>query len=169
MISLQSSSPLHNCRLQIQIPLCVQSLFIWSQFSLWRFYCLFGYINSSVRLKWLHTNCIWLGRALINTQRHKHTNWLREVSLVKSEALQFHSNITGTTEPVNLLFSHTGETVSQPAAEWCVSAQSHLYLSDFLWPSPCLCSSQWAHFYSLHLATSGFHCSINRHFHFTLH
>lgn len=70
MISLQSSS-------------FSPFLFLWSQFSWWGFYCLSGCINGNVRLEWVHTNCIWSGRAL----KHKQTNWLREVSLVKSEAL----------------------------------------------------------------------------------
>lgn len=45
---------------------------------------------------------------LLNTHRNNR-KCLREVSLVKSEALLFHFNIMGTTVPINLLFGHTGK------------------------------------------------------------
>lgn len=100
---------------------------------------------------------------LLNTHRNNRDweRYLREVSLVNSEALLFHSDIIGTTEPVNFLFGHTWQTVTQRAVEWCVSTQSHLYLSDFLWPNLRLCSLQWAHFFcGLQMAMSGFYWSI---------
>lgn len=74
-------------------------------------YCLFGYINNNVCLKWVHTNCACSGLrsafALKPTQKQQK---LREVLyLVNSVALAFHSNIIGTREPVNLPFSHNGK------------------------------------------------------------
>lgn len=96
--------------------------FLLYPFSLWRFYCLFT-INSDVLLNCVSANCIWLEH--VHTHTHTHTHGQRKVSLVKLEALQFHSDITGTTELVNLLFDHAGK--EQASTVWSdVWAHSHI-------------------------------------------
>lgn len=73
---------------------------------------------------------------LLNTHRHKHTDRLRAGPQVKSEALQSYSNITGTTGPVNRLFSHTGRERGS-TLRTDVSSRSHICIYQiFSDPTP---------------------------------